>query len=481
MSFGRRMADKSDAQLVRESVQAGNTAAFGKLVRRYQGRVYGLAYSIIGDWSDAQDLTQESFVRAFMKLRELREPQAFAAWLRQIAFRTCMDSLRTLRPEQANLVNDFDELINESDSPAESVEKTEAKEAVLAAVRQLPAKYRIPLTMFHIDQQSHESVAEFLGVPIGTVKSLISRGREMLRPMLAGHMEVSTMLNSSLSQKLPDDFSARVVALLDAAKSNDATKVAQLLKLDPALLDARGDENATAINLAAHYGHDQLIKQLIASGADAIEAAHWAHHGKPGRHAAIVELLRKHVWEHDERLKRLVAEYAATDAHGEDWRTSQLVIKEYPAETYLVLSSGTPVGTSEITGLQARFFQLVRELRKQVPLPQNTPNTFFYRQVSDEPKRWIFENGFSVPNDFDLPPGELTLKSVPPTRFASILLGGGYQHIVRGWESLKRQLVARSIQPQWGMSREVYQYMEAFHSPENRTEIQVAGQEKNTG
>lgn len=468
------MADKSDAQLVEESVQSGNTAAFGELVRRYQGRVFGLAYSIVGDWSDAQDLAQESFVRAFTKLRELREAQAFAAWLQRITFRTCMDWLRAARTETVTLANDFDELINESDSPAESVEKRETKAAILAAVRQLPAKYRIPLTMFHIDQQSHESVADFLGAPVGTVKSLISRGRELLRPMLAGHVEVSMMMDSALSQKLPEDFSERVVAILDAAKSNDAASVARMLKLDPSLLEARGDGNATALNVAAHYGHEQLIKQLIASGANAIEAAHWAHHGKPGRHAAVVELLRKHVWDYDERLKRLAVDYAATEAEGDDWRTSQLVIKDYPAETYLVLSSRSPVGVSEIPKLQDRFFELVAELRKQRQVPQNTPNTFFYRQVSDEPKQWIFENGFSVPNDFALPPCQLSLKNVPPTRFASVLLGGGYQHIGEGWESLKRQLVARSLKPKWEMSREVYQYMEAFRSPENRTEIQVA-------
>src|SRR5436853_7607343 len=93
------MSEASDAELVRRVLQVGDTGAYGQLVRRYQGHVYGLAYSILRDWSEAQDMTQEAFVRAYVNLGTLKVRGKFAAWLRRIAFSTCMDWLRTFRPE----------------------------------------------------------------------------------------------------------------------------------------------------------------------------------------------------------------------------------------------------------------------------------------------------------------------------------------------------------------------------------------------
>jgi hypothetical protein len=281
------------------------------------------------------------------------------------------------------------------------------------------------------------------------------------------------MVEQTLSQKLPDDFNERLIALLEAVKSNDTENVARMLKLDRQLLNARGESNATALNLAAHHGLVDLVKLLLASGADATEAAHWAHHGKPSRHAALVEILRKHVWEHDERLKQLNSIYAKTEAQGEGWRTSELIVREIPATTYLILSSGKPIGVKEIQPHQDRFMRLVDALRRGQPIESLSPNMFFYHQVSTEPPQWIFDNGFAVAPETKLPDGELMLKNAPAMQLASVLLTAGYPQIGKAWESLKRQIAARGLDVDWNDAREVYPYMESFDSPQNRTEIQV--------
>ena len=93
----------ADEQLVELTREKGDTAAYGELVTRYQGRVYGLAYSWVGDWAEAEDMTQEAFLCAYMNLDQLRDPAKFASWLKRISFGTCMDWLRAFRPEDVSL------------------------------------------------------------------------------------------------------------------------------------------------------------------------------------------------------------------------------------------------------------------------------------------------------------------------------------------------------------------------------------------
>ncbi|MCH8295163.1 sigma-70 family RNA polymerase sigma factor [Candidatus Poribacteria bacterium] len=123
------------------------------MVKRYQGRAYGLAYSLVGNWTESQDLTQEAFIRAYVNLGNFREPAKFASWLRRIVFGTCIDWLRAFRPEmyhQVESTQDIDELervVDESIQPLpDQLVKQEGSEVILAAIAQLPPKYRIPIT-----------------------------------------------------------------------------------------------------------------------------------------------------------------------------------------------------------------------------------------------------------------------------------------------------------------------------------------------
>lgn len=216
------MADRepmSDGQLVTATL-AGDPEAYRQLVTRYQGHVYALAYSLVGNWSDAQDLAQETFIRAYSNLDKLREPERFASWLRRVTFGVTMDWLRTFRPKlfaqfDGRVDLDILEIPDFEPGPAEVAERRELAEAVLAALASLPSKYRVPLTMFHLDGLSYQKVAAFLDIPLGTAKSMIHRAREKLRAALAQTLsqEAMPMVQDVFDEhKLPGEFASRVLA-----------------------------------------------------------------------------------------------------------------------------------------------------------------------------------------------------------------------------------------------------------------------------
>jgi len=211
------MAETQDADLV-QGARSGDRNAYGDLVTRYQGHVYGLAYSLVGNWANARDIAQETFIRAYMNLDQLREPAKFAAWLRRVTFSVAMNWLKAFRPalfQQLDGKVDLDhlEIPDFQPGPAELAEKRDLADAVLRAVAELPPKYRVALTMFHLDGLSYQKVADFLDIPLGTVKSIIHRAREKLRALLPAQVvaELAAVQEVFEEHKLPKEFAMKVL------------------------------------------------------------------------------------------------------------------------------------------------------------------------------------------------------------------------------------------------------------------------------
>jgi len=212
------VADRNDAELVLRT-RSGDKEAYGELVSRYQGHVYGLAYSFVNNWVEAQDIAQETFIRAYTNLDQLRDPARFAAWLRRVTFGVAMNWLKAFRKglfEQLEGRVDLDhlEIPEFKPGPPEVVEQRELAEAVLQAVDSLPSKYRVPLTMFHLDGLSYKKVADFLDIPLGTVKMLIHRARAKLKARLAVYAaeEISPMVQEVFNEhKLGEEFAQKVL------------------------------------------------------------------------------------------------------------------------------------------------------------------------------------------------------------------------------------------------------------------------------
>jgi len=234
------VVEATDAQLV-ALTRGGDRDAYGILVARYQGHVYALAYSLVDDWAEAQDIAQETFIRGYLNLEQLRDPGRFAAWLRRVAFSVAMKWLKAYRPglfEQLDGRVDLEmlEIPDFRPGPPEVVEKRQLAEAVLRAIAALPSKYRLPLTMFHLDGLSYQNVADFLDIPLGTAKSLIHRARARLRDALAPYAteEMGKMVQEVFDEhKLPEEFAQKVlegVPDLDWSKG-DLTLVGALSSL----------------------------------------------------------------------------------------------------------------------------------------------------------------------------------------------------------------------------------------------------------
>jgi len=245
------MANESgdDARLVGEAL-AGDADAYGELVSRYQGHVYGLAYSIVGNWSDAQDIAQETFIRVHMNLDQLRDPARFAPWLRRVAFSVTMNWLRAYRPqrfEQLDSQVDLDtlEVPDFTPGPGEVVERKELANAVTQALASLPPKYRVPITMFHLNGLSYQKVADFLDIPLGTAKSLIHRAREKLKPALAAYLteEVTPMVKEVLDEhRLPDDFASKIIHGLEKVRWGAGERENSPMGALAAALQAAGED-----------------------------------------------------------------------------------------------------------------------------------------------------------------------------------------------------------------------------------------------
>ena len=183
------MQPKSDAELV-HLARSASREAYDELIRRYQHSIWGVAWILIGDRFEAEDIAQEAFLRAWLNLDLLSDPAKFGPWIRRIAFGVSIDWLRAFRPDLYRLPNVETEFeLFEYPAHIEPVlarlESIEVRQRVWDAIARLPPLYRLPLTMFHFDGLRHAKVAEALSVSESTVRSLVTRARKKLAPMLA--------------------------------------------------------------------------------------------------------------------------------------------------------------------------------------------------------------------------------------------------------------------------------------------------------
>ncbi|MHC4717479.1 MAG: RNA polymerase sigma factor, partial [Planctomycetota bacterium] len=165
------------------SARAGDLSAYGLIVGRFQDMAYGYAYSILGDFHLAEDAAQEAFLEAYVHLGSLRCPAAFPGWFRRIVFKHC-DRLRRRRGVRTVPLDKAAAVASPEPPPSRSAQDRETGAGVLEAVRSLPDGQRTVTTLFYIDGYSHDDIAEFLDVPVGTVKSRLHASRKRLKERL---------------------------------------------------------------------------------------------------------------------------------------------------------------------------------------------------------------------------------------------------------------------------------------------------------
>ncbi len=173
----------TDGELIDRYLRAGDGGAFGELVKRHQDLVYSLCYRMVGGADEAEDLTQEIFIRLIDKVGLWRGEAKFTTWLYRLAVNHCRDHLRRRRPE----VVDADEfLVDSGPGPEGQAEAGDLRNRVEAALMALPLDWRSVVWLRDIEGFSYQEIAEILEVELGTVKSRLARARAALASALEG-------------------------------------------------------------------------------------------------------------------------------------------------------------------------------------------------------------------------------------------------------------------------------------------------------
>lgn len=172
--------------------QARDAEAFTELVERYQDAVFGSAYHVVLDFEAARDIAQETFVRAWERLPELRDPAAFPAWLLRICRNLAVSWRRS--PER-----DLQRLDADGVADDDLAERVATRDLVSRALSALPANNRLALTLFLVDGYTYDEVAALTEAPLTTVKGRIERGRRQLEA------EVLAMTEETLKGEAPDE------------------------------------------------------------------------------------------------------------------------------------------------------------------------------------------------------------------------------------------------------------------------------------
>lgn len=192
------MTSSGEDALLIKAFQRGDRRAFDQLVVRHKDRIFNLCYRFLGDYEEANDSAQETFVKAYGSLKAFRLESAFSTWLYRIAVNTCKNKLGSsaykAKRKTVSLDNpgpDEDrplpvEIQNGAPSPLDRMEEKERMTHIQTALGALPADFRMVVTLRDVEGLSYEDIAEIAGLNLGTVKSRIARARTELRNKLRG-------------------------------------------------------------------------------------------------------------------------------------------------------------------------------------------------------------------------------------------------------------------------------------------------------
>jgi RNA polymerase sigma-70 factor, ECF subfamily len=190
------LAARTDQQIV-ALARAGEEAAYRELVRRYERPLFSLLYRMVRDRELAEDLAQETFVKALNAIESYRPEFKFSSWIFKIANNAAIDHLRRRELDTLSLEGsphaETPEAIeatalqigDRQESPLDEVEARELGGEIEAAIAKLRPEYRSCILLRHVEGRAYEEIAEILGLPLGTVKTYIHRARNELRRELA--------------------------------------------------------------------------------------------------------------------------------------------------------------------------------------------------------------------------------------------------------------------------------------------------------
>lgn len=190
---------QNEEKLILE-IQKGNKEAFEGLVSKYQNKIYTLCYRYTGNYEDARDLAQEVFIKVYRNIGKFERRSSFSTWIYQIAGNTCKDYLRknknksefSLDEEVFNNGEAFTpQVLKDENTPDLQYEEKEKLSILKEAIKNLNPEYKVVIILREFQNLSYEEIAKETNTSIGTVKSRLSRGRNVLKNIFLQRMEGS--------------------------------------------------------------------------------------------------------------------------------------------------------------------------------------------------------------------------------------------------------------------------------------------------
>lgn len=169
--------------------RTGDSAAFMELIHMYRDKLHRLAYRMLNNQHDSEDIVQETFVRVYLNLNQYDEKQQFSTWIYRIGKNLCIDLLRKKKDVHSldTGFNDdkertfYDKLTSDEASPETRVISNEFQQQLRKVIDKLSDKYKTIVTLYYLNELTLEEISDMLGLPVTTVKSRLYRGREQLR------------------------------------------------------------------------------------------------------------------------------------------------------------------------------------------------------------------------------------------------------------------------------------------------------------
>ncbi len=191
----RQFSNKAleDFRLIDEAVQNNDEKAYAKLLQRYKRPVYHMILKMVRNVDDAEDLTIESFAKAFRSLHKFKKDFTFSTWLFRIATNNTIDQIRKKKLNTMSIDNTFTddngdgisiEVEDENLNPQEETIKSQKAELIQVFVDKLPPKYQKLVRLRYFSELSYEEIAKELEAPLGTVKAQLHRARELMFEMV---------------------------------------------------------------------------------------------------------------------------------------------------------------------------------------------------------------------------------------------------------------------------------------------------------
>ncbi len=176
--------DFNEKDIIKDA-QSGNRESFGKIVDKYKDKIYGISLALTKDKLEAEEIAQQVFIKLFKNIGKFNYRSSFSTWLYRLAHNTFYDYTRkTNRRSSRAIPIEKTHGLDVGDNPYEKLNRNEIRRIVFDALGEIPHEFSLAVIYYDIDGRSYEEISQIIEKPMGTVKSRIYRGRELLREKL---------------------------------------------------------------------------------------------------------------------------------------------------------------------------------------------------------------------------------------------------------------------------------------------------------